>query len=81
MWANAYSAEDIGRHIAALRRDRGMTQTEFAEELGIARATLSSLENGGSVSAQLLVRALNRLGSRLIIAPKSATVAVNETLE
>jgi HTH-type transcriptional regulator / antitoxin HipB len=78
VWVNAYSGEDIGRHIAELRRANGMTQAEFAEELGVSRPTLSSLERGGSVSARLLVRALNRLGSRIVIVPKSADVIVRE---
>lgn len=78
MWVNAYSTEEIGRHIAELRRAQGVSQAEFAEELGVSRATLSSLENGGSVSARLLVRALRRLGSRIVVVPKSAEVTVNE---
>lgn len=78
VWANAYSGEDVGRHVAELRRAHGLTQAEFADELDVSRATLSSLENGGSVSARLLVRALNRLGSRLVIVPKSADVTVRE---
>ena len=78
MWTNAYSSEDVGAFIAAARRASGRSQAEFAAELGVSRATVSSLENGGSVSAQLMVRALSRLGSRLVLVPKSAMVAVTE---
>jgi transcriptional regulator with XRE-family HTH domain len=73
-------ANDSGRHIVSLRKEQGITQAEFADELGISRTTLSSLENGGSVSATLLIRALGRLGSRIVIAPKAATVTVDEGL-
>ena len=81
MWINAYSGEDLGRHIAELRRAHGLTQSQFADEIGVSRATLSSLENGGSVSARLLVRAINRLGSRIVIVPKTAQVHIGEDAE
>lgn len=78
MWTNAYSGEDLGRHIAGLRRAQGLSQAQFADAIGVSRATLSSLENGGSVSAQLLVRAINRLGSRIVVVPRTAQVQVSE---
>lgn len=81
MWTNAYSTEDLGRHIATLRRAAGYTQAQYAERLGVHRSTLSALENGHAVSSQLLVRALSLLGSRLVIAPKSATVTVVEATD
>lgn len=78
MWTNAYSTDDVGRHIATLRKASGRTQAEFAEELGVARTTISSLERGGAVSAQLMVRALTRLGDRLVLVSKDAAVTVRE---
>lgn len=77
MWTNAYSTEDVGRHIARLRRDQGRTQEEFARSLGVHRSTLSSLENGGPVSSELMVKAISLLGSRLVIVPKAARVTVD----
>ena len=79
MWTNAFSSEDIGRHVAELRKEKGISQVEFAETLGISRTTLSGLENGHAVSTKVLIRAVSYLGSRLIIAPKSADVTVKET--
>jgi HTH-type transcriptional regulator / antitoxin HipB len=78
MWTNAFSSEDIGKHIVELRRDRGLTQAAFAEQLGVSAPTVSRLEGGGSVSSRLLVRALSFLGSRLVIVPKSAAIEVRE---
>ncbi|MCU1471756.1 MAG: hypothetical protein JWQ39_2905 [Glaciihabitans sp.] len=78
MWTNAFSNEDIGEHIVELRRERGLTQAQFAEQLGVSTPTVSSLESGGSVSSALLVRAINFLGARIVIVPKSARVEVQE---
>jgi transcriptional regulator with XRE-family HTH domain len=76
MWTNAYSTRDVGRHLARLRRAQGKTQAEFARSLGVHRSTLSSLENGGPVSSELMVRAISLLGSRIVIAPKPDRVSV-----
>jgi HTH-type transcriptional regulator / antitoxin HipB len=81
VWTNAYSGRDVGRHIAELRKSRGISQIEFAESLGVSRTTLSALENGGSVSSTILVRAISLLGSRIVLAPKSAAVAVAEVTD
>lgn len=81
MWTNAYSREEVGRHVAELRKSRGMSQAEFAEVLDISRTTLSALENGMPVSSKTLIRALSLLGSRIVIVPKSAQVAVREVLD
>lgn len=81
MWTNAYSGRDVGRHLAELRKSRGISQIDFAESLGVSRTTLSALENGGSVSSTILIRAISLLGSRIVVAPKSATVAVSEAAD
>ena len=79
-WMNVFSSEDIGAHIAHLRINEGLTQADFAERIGVSRPTISSLENGGAVSARLMVKAINSLGSRLVIVPKSAAVTVRQPL-
>ncbi|MFC8923302.1 helix-turn-helix transcriptional regulator [Cellulosimicrobium sp. NPDC057127] len=43
---NARSARDIGAHVRRVRRARGVTQAELADEMGITRQYLSELENG-----------------------------------
>lgn len=38
--------EHIGKRIAALRNDAGMTQDQLAVEIGISRSTLAGIERG-----------------------------------
>ena len=78
MWTNAYSLEQFGEFVREARRSRGYTQVEFAKMVGTSHATLSNLENGKPVSSALLMRSLLVLGSRIVVAPKSATVKVVE---
>ena len=77
-WTNAYDLEQIGSHIQSLRKEKGYTQADFAEDIGISHATLSALENGRSVSSRALMRALSFLGQKVTIAPKSALVVVSQ---
>jgi transcriptional regulator with XRE-family HTH domain len=39
--------ESIGERMARLRRERGITQVELAEILGVAQPMISAYENGG----------------------------------
>ena len=39
--------ESIGQRMARLRRERGITQVELAEMLGIVQPMVSAYENGG----------------------------------
>ncbi len=39
--------ETIGERMARLRRDRGITQVELAEMLGVPQPMISAYENGG----------------------------------
>lgn len=40
--------DTLGKRIAALRREKGMTQEELAEELGVSAQAVSKWENGQS---------------------------------
>lgn len=75
-WSNIYSMEQLGAFLKQYRRARGLTQNDYAEMLGISHATLSALENGRSVSTLTLERALQWLGLRLVVLPKSADARV-----
>ena len=39
----------IGIFIALLRRERGITQAELGEKIGVTNKTVSRWENGGSL--------------------------------
>lgn len=41
-------ADDIGRRLAALRRDRGVRVTDLAREVGVSAALISQIERGRS---------------------------------
>lgn len=68
---NSINQETIGQRIARLRKERGITQKEFAELLGIAQSVISDYERGKL-----------RLHSELIInVAKILGVSVNEILD
>lgn len=78
-WTNSYSLEHTGAFIQIIRKQKGYTQAEFSEMIGVSHATLSALENGRNVSAKVLMKALNYLGLKLVIAPKTALVELTES--
>lgn len=40
------SAAEIGQRLAAMRKERGLTQTEFAKALGLSQSMMSDYERG-----------------------------------
>ena len=62
------SSDDIGRAVADIRRARGMTQTELAEQGGLTRVWLAKLETGHTTPVlDHLLRLLRRLGATVTI--------------
>lgn len=56
----------IKNHIQSLRKERGLTQQEFAEALGITRATVIALEKENyNPSLELAFRISNLLGQSI----------------
>ncbi|MCA1714432.1 MAG: helix-turn-helix domain-containing protein [Gammaproteobacteria bacterium] len=53
---------DLGQRIATLRRDRGLTQVQLAEAMGVAQQTLAHYEAG---RLRLLAGALPNLADQL----------------
>ena len=45
-WTTPRSPRDLGAYLGRVRRARGLTQAQVADELGITRQYLSELENG-----------------------------------
>lgn len=53
----------IGRNVKAAREIAGLSQEQFAEKLGVSRATLSSIENGHvAIDSTKLIQASRVLG-------------------
>jgi len=64
--ATIRSQTALGRELARLRYDRGLTQDELAEALGITRRYLYELESGrANLFATRLFELLRELGAHL----------------
>jgi len=52
-----HTDESIGERLARIRKDRGFTQVELAEKIGIIQSLVSSYESGAlKLSAEMAVR-------------------------
>ncbi len=58
----------VGRNLRQLRLERGLSQEEFAEILGIHRTYMGGVERG---ERNLTLQSLERLAERLDIPPAS----------
>ena len=65
--------QEFGAHIAQLRKAKKVSQQELSKDLGISRATISSLENGTSsdVGIKKILQILDYLGYELTSKEKS----------
>jgi HTH-type transcriptional regulator/antitoxin HipB len=65
-WAAVRTPEDLGRFLARVRQDRGLTQEELAQDLGVSRRYVSEIENGKpGLYTERLFQMLRLLGVRL----------------
>lgn len=78
MWTNSYSLEQLGEFLQDARKQKNITQNDFAKKIGVSHATLSALEQGKNTSTATLQKALQFLGLRLVILPKTAHIKVTE---
>lgn len=63
-----HNPRDIGRAIAGVRAERGLTQVQLAEELGIDRAYLARLESGADqLVLERVLLALRRMGATVTV--------------
>ncbi len=46
LWADLYTPQDLGHFVADLRKSRGLTQAQLADELGVTRQYISEIESG-----------------------------------
>ena len=50
----------LGNHLKALRTERGLTQAELAQRVGVSRKTINTVENSVFIPSTLLALALAR---------------------
>jgi transcriptional regulator with XRE-family HTH domain len=63
-----HNPADIGRAIAGVRAERGLTQAELAKRTDIDRSYLARLEAGGSqLVLERSLRALRRMGATITV--------------
>jgi len=71
---------DVGRRVAELRQELGLTQEQFAEDLGVHPRYLARIERGGqNLTLHRLVWLAGHLGvhaAELMVAPRSREVRV-----
>ncbi len=53
---------ELGKNIAALRRERGLTQEQLGQMLNVSGQAVSKWENGGTPDAEMLPSIADRLG-------------------
>lgn len=75
---------ELGERLARHRLNQNRSQAEVAREAGVARRTLSKLENGHVVDSRCLIRLLRALGlldelDGLVPPPRPSPVALAET--
>ena len=65
--------KEFGEKIASLRKSQKISQTTLSQDLGISRATLSSLENGRGVDIgfRKVLQIVDYLGYEIDIRHKS----------
>jgi transcriptional regulator with XRE-family HTH domain len=62
------SPSDLGRAIAGVRAERGLTQAQLAEEVGVDRSYLARLEaDATALVLERALRALRRMGATITV--------------
>lgn len=74
----AYDSRDLGEALRRARADKGLTQVELADRLGVTRMTISRLENGEAVSLETALRALSECGYAIVVAPKFSDLRLED---
>ncbi len=64
--------QQLGRLIQQTRAEKGLTQSELANELGTSQSAINRIEKGGqNISLEMLARISDVLGSNLVILNRS----------
>lgn len=61
-------ADQLRAHLRSLRKQRGLTQAQLGERLGLSQARIAEIEaKPGVVSVDQLMRILSTLGATLVL--------------
>ena len=76
------SLSSLGRAVARLRKEHGMTQKQLATLCGLGQSTLARFETGGvaEFGSRKLLRLLEVLGHELTFTAKSSSFTLDDAL-
>ena len=76
------SLPDLGRAVARLRKERGLTQQQLAALSGMGQSTLARFETGGvgEFGSRKLLRLLEVLGHEMDFVPMSRSFTLDDAL-
>lgn len=61
-------ADQLRQHLRALRKRRGLTQSQLGKLIGVSQARIAEIEaNPGAVSVEQMMQLLSTLGSTLVL--------------
>ena len=60
----------LSHQVRAIRRARGLSQTELAERVGLRQATISAIENGGPIKLATYKSVIDELGLKIVLMEK-----------
>ena len=73
-------ASQLRAHLRALRKQRGLTQAQLGQRLGIGQVRVAEIEaQPGLVSTDQLIKLLSALGATLVLRDSAASNAVEPT--
>lgn len=59
------SADDLLDNLVSMRKYRGMTQSQLADEMGVSQSYISQIENGQKQLVSLLTDYAQEVGARI----------------
>ena len=73
---------DLGREVARLRRDKGLTQKELGKMAGMGQSTLARFETGqvSEFGSRKLLRLLELLGHGVVVASGRTEFTLDDAL-
>lgn len=66
-----------GARLAEIRRQLGLTQSQLAETTGLSQARISQIENGRSVSLEVLRTYVGGLGGQVDVVARIGDIRLN----